>query len=114
VGIGLAYVFYIQNPSLPREIAGKVQGVYSFLLNKWYIDELYDFLFVNPAKRLGTIFWRGGDIGIIDAFGPNGVAAATLSAARRATLLQTGYVYHYAFAMLIGIAALITWYLFSA
>ena len=113
VGIGLAYVFYIQNPNLPREVAGKAQGIYQFLLNKWYIDELYDFLFVNPAKRLGTVFWRGGDIGIIDAFGPNGVAAATLSAARRATLLQTGYVYHYAFAMLIGIAALITWYLFS-
>ena len=113
VGIGLAYVFYIQNTSLPREIAAKAQGVYQFLLNKWYIDELYDFLFVNPAKRLGTVFWRDGDIGIIDAFGPNGVAAATLSVARRATLLQTGYVYHYAFAMLIGIAALVTWYLFS-
>ncbi|MEZ5932398.1 MAG: NADH-quinone oxidoreductase subunit L [Alphaproteobacteria bacterium] len=112
IGIALAYVFYIMNPALPRELAAKAQGVYQFLLNKWYIDELYDFLFVNPAKRLGTLLWRGGDIGIIDTFGPNGVAAATLSAARRATMLQTGYVYHYAFAMLIGIAALVTWYVF--
>ena len=114
IGIGVAYVFYIMNPELPRELAAKAQGVYRFLLNKWYVDELYDFLFVNPAKRAGTALWRGGDIGIIDAFGPNGVAATALSVARRATMLQTGYVYHYAFAMLIGVAALITWYLFQA
>ncbi|MGI9484593.1 MAG: NADH-quinone oxidoreductase subunit L [Geminicoccaceae bacterium] len=112
IGIGLAYVFYIMNPGLPRRLAEQAQGVYRFLLNKWYIDELYDFLFVNPAKRLGTKLWQGGDIGIIDAFGPNGIAATTLNVARRATMLQTGYVYHYAFAMLIGIAALVTWYLF--
>ena len=114
VGIGLAYLFYMQNPDLPRQLAAKVQGVYQFLLNKWYVDELYDYLFVNPAKRLGTMFWQGGDVGIIDAFGPNGVAATALNVARRATMLQTGYVYHYAFAMLIGIAALVTWYLFLA
>ena len=112
LGIGLAYVFYIQNPDLPRKLGAKAQGLYKFLLNKWYVDELYDFLFVNPAKRAGVALWRGGDIGIIDAFGPNGVAATALSVARRATMLQTGYVYHYAFAMLIGIAALVTWYLF--
>ncbi len=112
IGIGLAYVFYIMQPDLPRQLAARAQGLYQFLLNKWYIDELYDFLFVNPAKRLGTKLWQAGDIGIIDAFGPNGVAATTLNVARRATMLQTGYVYHYAFAMLIGIAALVTWYLF--
>jgi NADH-quinone oxidoreductase subunit L len=112
IGIGLAYVFYIMNPALPRELASRAQGLYRFLLNKWYVDELYDILFVEPAKRLGTLLWRSGDIGIIDAFGPNGVAAATLGAARRAALLQTGYVYHYAFAMLIGIAAMVTWYVF--
>ncbi|MDH3661452.1 MAG: NADH-quinone oxidoreductase subunit L, partial [Alphaproteobacteria bacterium] len=112
IGIGLAYVFYIMNPDLPRQLAARAQAVYQFLLNKWYVDELYDFLFVNPAKRIGTALWQGGDIGIIDTFGPNGVAATALNIARRATLLQTGYVYHYAFAMLIGIAALITWYLF--
>ena len=113
IGIGLAYMFYIMNPELPRQLAARAQGVYQFLLNKWYVDELYDFLFVNPAKRMGTTLWQGGDIGIIDAFGPNGVAATALNVARRATMLQTGYVYHYAFAMLIGIAALVTWYVFQ-
>ena len=113
MGIGLAYVFYIMNPNLPRQLGARAHGLYKFLLNKWYVDELYDFLFVNPAKRAGRALWQGGDIGIIDAFGPNGVAASALNIARRASLLQTGYVYHYAFAMLIGIAALITWYLFQ-
>jgi NADH-quinone oxidoreductase subunit L len=112
IGIGLAYVFYIMNPGLPRRLAEQAQGLYRFLLNKWYVDELYEFLFVRPAKRAGHALWQGGDIGIIDTFGPNGVAATALSVARRATMLQTGYVYHYAFAMLIGIAALVTWYLF--
>jgi len=111
VGIGLAYVFYIMNPDLPRELALKAQGLYQFLLNKWYVDELYDFLFVRPAKRLGHNLWQTGDVGIIDQFGPNGVAATVLSVAKRAVTLQTGFVYHYAFAMLIGVAALVTWYL---
>ncbi len=111
-GIGLAYVFYIMQPDLPRQLAGRVQGVYQFLLNKWYIDELYDFLFVNPAKRLGHNLWQTGDVGIIDHLGPNGVALTARNIARRAAALQTGFVYHYAFAMLIGVAALVTWYLF--
>ena len=112
IGIGLAYVFYITQPDLPRRFAESAQGVYQFLLNKWYIDELYDFLFVNPAKRLGHNLWQTGDVGIIDHLGPNGVAATARNIARRAVALQTGFVYHYAFAMLIGVAALVTWYLF--
>jgi NADH-quinone oxidoreductase subunit L len=111
-GIGLAYVFYIMQPDLPRRLVARTQGLYRFLLNKWYVDELYDFLFVNPAKRLGLALWQTGDVGLIDTFGPNGVAATALNVARRATMLQTGFVYHYAFAMLIGVAALVTWYLF--
>ena len=67
---------------------------------------------MRPAKALGYGLWRGGDVGIIDRFGPDGVAATTLDTARRAVRLQTGYVYHYAFAMLIGVAALVTWYLY--
>ncbi len=113
IGIGLAYVFYIMQPDLPRKLAARMQGAYQFLLNKWYIDELYDFLFVRPAKRLGYNLWQTGDVGIIDHLGPNGFAAAALNVARRATALQTGFVYHYAFAMLIGVAALVTWYLFK-
>jgi NADH-quinone oxidoreductase subunit L len=103
---------YIAVPTLPAELAQRFRPIYLFLLNKWYFDELYDRLFVFPAQRLGWLLWRGGDGAIIDRFGPDGIAAATIRLARRASALQTGYVYHYAFAMLIGVVILITWYLF--
>jgi NADH-quinone oxidoreductase subunit L len=111
-GIALAYVMYIAVPTLPAQLAQRFRPIYLFLLNKWYFDELYDRLFVFPAQRLGWLLWRGGDGAIIDRFGPDGIAAATIRLARRASALQTGYVYHYAFAMLIGVVILITWYLF--
>lgn len=81
------------------------------LKHTWYFDELYDRLFVRPARRLGRDLWKTGDGEVIDGVGPNGVAAGVAALARRAARLQTGYVYHYAFAMLIGVAALVTWYL---
>ena len=111
-GIGLAYVMYWLAPGLPAAVAGRFQAVYRFLVHKWYFDELYDFLFVRPAFVLGRGFWKSGDGALIDGVGPDGVAAATVNLARRAARLQSGYLYHYAFAMLIGVAALITWYLF--
>ena len=111
-GIALAYVMYIAVPTLPETLARRFRPVYLILLNKWYFDELYDRLFVWPAVRLGRLLWLGGDGAIIDRFGPDGIAAATIRLARRASALQTGYVYHYAFAMLIGVVLLITWYLF--
>jgi NADH-quinone oxidoreductase subunit L len=111
-GIALAYVMYMAMPGLPAALAAMFRPVYLFLLNKWYFDELYDFLFVRPAQRLGRMLWLGGDGAIIDRLGPDGIAAATIRLARRASALQTGYVYHYAFAMLIGVVVLITWYLF--
>jgi NADH-quinone oxidoreductase subunit L len=111
VGIALAYLFYIRQPDLPGRLAGKVRPIYLFLLNKWYFDELYDRIFVRPAKLLGLGLWHGGDQAIIDRFGPDGIAATALAAARRTVRLQTGYVYHYAFVMLVGVAALVTWYL---
>ena len=112
IGIGLAYVFYIMQPALPRQLADRMRGLYLFLLNKWYVDELYDFLLVRPAKRLGYNLWQTGDIAVIDTLGPNGLASTALSVTRRTVQLQSGYVYHYAFAMLIGVAALVTWFLF--
>ena len=78
-------------------------------LNKWYFDELYDFLFVRPTKKLGYFLWQKGDIGVIDRYGPNGIAARVNDVTNRVVKLQSGYVYHYAFAMLIGVAALVTW-----
>lgn len=113
LGIGLAWILYIKAPHLPGQIAARFQGIYRFLLNKWYFDELYDVLFVRPAFRIGKGLWQSGDGLIIDGVGPDGVAAAVRNAARRAAALQSGYLYHYAFAMLIGVVALVTWYLFS-
>ena len=111
-GIALAYVLYMLLPDLPARIAARFQGIHRFLLNKWYFDELYDFLFVRPAFYLGRGLWRTGDGTLIDGIGPDGVSAAVLNLARRAAAVQTGYLYHYAFAMLIGVVGLITWYLF--
>jgi NADH-quinone oxidoreductase subunit L len=110
-GIAVAYLCYIRRPGLPAEIAGRFRGLYQFLLNKWYFDELYDRIFVRPAFRLGHGFWKGGDGAIIDGLGPDGLAAATVGAARRASRLQTGYIYHYAFAIVVGVVAFVTWYL---
>ncbi|HEY7688872.1 MAG TPA: NADH-quinone oxidoreductase subunit L, partial [Dongiaceae bacterium] len=112
-GIGNAYLFYIRMTWLPALTAALFRPLYLFFYNKWYFDELYDWLFVRPAQALGYGFWKSGDGAIIDGVGPDGVAAATLRLARRAGRLQSGYVYHYAFAMLIGVVALLTWYLFA-
>ena len=86
--------------------------LYLFLLNKWYFDELYDWLFVRPAFWLGRLLWKGGDGTIIDGLGPDGIASRVLWTTGRIVKLQTGYVYHYAFAMLIGVALIITWFMF--
>jgi NADH-quinone oxidoreductase subunit L len=112
-GIALAYLMYIRQPELPARLAGAASGLYRFLGNAWYFDALYDRLFVEPTKRLGHALWQGIDVMTIDRFGPDGVAMSALTVARRAVRLQTGYLYHYAFAMLIGVAALVTWYLFA-
>ncbi|MEX0808063.1 MAG: NADH-quinone oxidoreductase subunit L [Dongiaceae bacterium] len=112
-GIGVAWIFYIRRPDLPGRLAVRFRGIYLFLLNKWYFDELYDAIFVRPAKWLGYGLWRGGDGALIDGLGPDGVAALTRDLARRAGRMQSGYLYHYAFAMLIGVVALLTWYLFA-
>ena len=112
-GLLVAYYMYVVDRSAPQRLAADFPALHRFLLNKWYFDELYDFIFVRPAFAIGRLFWKGGDGAIIDGFGPDGVSARVLDVARSAVRLQTGYVYHYAFAMLIGAAALTTWYLFS-
>jgi NADH-quinone oxidoreductase subunit L len=110
-GIGMAYWLYMYRPDLPGRVAGRFRGVYLFLYNKWYFDELYDRVFVNPARYLGRQLWQEGDGTLIDGLGPDGVAAVARNLAQRASRLQSGYVYHYAFAMLIGVAGLVTLYL---
>jgi NADH-quinone oxidoreductase subunit L len=113
IGAYAAYVFYVQRPYIPVELARQHQMLYQFLLNKWYFDELYDLIFVRPAKWLGRFLWKVGDGYIIDGFGPDGVSARVLDVTRNVVKLQTGYLYHYAFAMLIGVAGLITWFMFG-
>ncbi|MFY7776863.1 MAG: NADH-quinone oxidoreductase subunit L [Elstera sp.] len=112
-GLGLSWVFYVKSPHLPNQVATSFRGLYLFSLNKWFFDELYDLIFVRPSLWLGRLLWKRGDGTIIDGFGPNGIAWVTVTLSRRVSVLQSGFVYHYAFAMLIGLVALVSWYLFS-
>lgn len=114
LGFLLAYWMYIRSPHMPAQLAERHDILYRFLLNKWYFDELYDMIFVRPAQWLGRLFWKGGDGKIIDRIGPDGIAARVVDVTNRVVKLQTGFVYHYAFAMLIGVAALITYFVFAA
>jgi len=109
LGFLVAWRFYIKSPESPKRLAERHRGLYAFLLNKWYFDELYDFLFVRPAMRLGQFLWKKGDGWLIDGFGPDGISARVVDITNRVVKMQTGYLYHYAFAMLIGVAALVTW-----
>jgi NADH-quinone oxidoreductase subunit L len=114
VGFAVAWLFYIRRPDLPAELARQHEVLYKFLLNKWYFDEIYDRLVVRPTLWLGRLLWKGGDGWLIDGFGPDGVSARVIDVTRNVVRLQTGYMYHYAFAMLIGVAAFITWFMFAA
>ena len=110
LGFGLAYQMYIRKPHLPAQMAAQQPALYQFLLNKWYFDEIYEFLFVNPAKWVGRFLWKRGDGSIIDGF-LNGVAMGLVPLLTRfAGRMQSGYLFHYAFVMLIGVSLLITWF----
>jgi NADH-quinone oxidoreductase subunit L len=112
-GFLVAWLFYIKRPGIPVALARDLRPLYEFLLNKWYFDEIYDFLLVRPTIWLGRLLWKGGDGLVIDGLGPDGVSARVLDVTRNVVRLQTGYLYHYAFAMLIGVAAFITWFMFA-
>ncbi|MDE2499323.1 MAG: NADH-quinone oxidoreductase subunit L [Alphaproteobacteria bacterium] len=110
LGFGIAYYYYILHPELPAKLAARKGMVYTFVYNKWYFDELYNFLFVQPALKFGRFLWKFGDGKVIDGLGPDGIAARVLDTTRGAVKLQSGYVYHYAFAMLIGVFVLATFF----
>jgi NADH-quinone oxidoreductase subunit L len=112
LGFGLAFLFYIRRTDIPAKLADQHEPLYKFLLNKWYFDEIYDFLFVRPAMRLGSFFWKKGDGMVIDGLGPDGISNRVNDVTAQVVRLQTGYLFHYAFAILIGVAALITWFMF--
>jgi NADH-quinone oxidoreductase subunit L len=109
IGLGIAFYAYIRNTAFPAAFASHFDVLYRFLLNKWYFDELYNFLFVRPSMWLGRVFWKRGDEGTIDRFGPNGIAAAVVAGTRVTARFQTGYLYSYALVMLLGVAAATTW-----
>jgi NADH-quinone oxidoreductase subunit L len=112
VGIAVAWYAYIRQPSVPGETARAFEPLYQFLLNKWYFDEIYNFFIVRPVFWLGRVLWRGGDGMVIDGFGPDGVAETTTGLSVRASRLQSGFVFQYAFAMVIGVAVFVSWFLF--
>ena len=109
IGFVTAYVMYIRRPELPGKLAATNPGLYQFLLNKWYFDELYNAIFVKPALWIGRAFWKGFDDWLIDDKITEGLGRRVQNVTAWVTKLQSGYVYHYAFAMLIGVAALLTW-----
>ena len=109
IAIPLSFYYYISNTKILEEIKNNTLPLYNFLLNKWYIDELYNALFVNPAKKIGSFFWKKGDVGTIDRFGPDGISKLIKIIANKAGRLQTGFIYDYAFAMLVGLSILLTY-----
>src|SRR5215212_7911788 len=114
LGFLVSGLCHIRRPYLAVELAKQQPLAYQFLLNKLYFDELYDLIFVRPTKWVGRLLWKVGDGYIIDGFGPDGVSARVLDVTSNVVRLQTGYLYHYAFAMLIGFAGLITWFMFGS
>ena len=109
-GVALAYLAYSMMPSIPGKVVSLFKPVHNFFFNKWYFDELYDAIFVKPSVKIGAMLWQRGDKATIDGFGPDGITAMVLRISQSASRLQSGYVYHYAFAMMIGIVVLLSWY----
>jgi NADH-quinone oxidoreductase subunit L len=108
-GLTIAYMAYIRHTDWPAKFTAHFHVLYDFLLNKWYFDELYNAIFVKPAFAIGRFFWKRGDEGTIDRFGPNGMAALVVAGGRVTRRLQSGYLYTYALVMLLGLAAAVTW-----
>ena len=113
VGTLLAFYCYQLKPDLPKTLSSKFSGIYQFLLNKWYFDELYDLLFVRSAFRFGHALWKKGDGAVIDGLGPDGISSVVRRLSGQAVRLQSGFLYHYAFAMMIGLIAFASWYIFG-
>jgi NADH-quinone oxidoreductase subunit L len=109
LGLWIAWNNYIRDPAAADRLAGYFPGIYKFVANKWYFDELYDRIFVRPALWFGRLFWHGGDEGTIDRFGPHGAAYAVGVGNRVTYRLQTGYLYSYALVMLLGLIGAASW-----
>ena len=108
ISIPIAYYLFVKNKELPKQIVDVNKPLYQFLVNKWYFDELYDILFVVPSKKIGIFLWKFFDIKIIDGFGPDGISAFIKKCSVKANKFQSGFIYQYAFVMLLGFSALLT------
>ena len=109
ISIPISFYLYILKPKTLDDFKLTNMPLYNFLLNKWYIDELYEKIFVNPAKKIGSFFWKKGDIGIIDKYGPDGISKLVKNLSNKTGRLQTGFIYDYAFVMLLGLSILLTY-----
>ena len=109
LAIPLSYYFFVKDKKSLDSFIEINKPLYNFLVNKWYFDELYDFLFVKPAKKIGSFFWKIGDGTIIDGFGPDGLTKLIKSVSDKAVQFQSGFLYHYAFVILIGLSVLLTY-----
>jgi NADH-quinone oxidoreductase subunit L len=112
-GIALSYLYYIAKPELPALTVRRFPAIYALFYNKWYFDEIYDALFVRPALAIGRFFWKKGDGATIDGLGPDNIAARAQDMAGVLMRFQSGYLYHYAFVMLVGVAGLITYFMMT-
>ena len=109
LSIPISYYLFVRNKNITKWLVVENKPLYNFLLNKWYFDELYDYIFVGPSKKLGTFFWKSIDIKIIDKFGPNGISNLIKKISNQAVKFQNGYIYQYALIMLLGFSALLTY-----
>jgi NADH-quinone oxidoreductase subunit L len=106
--IPIAYYLFVKNKEIPEQIANLNKPLYDFLINKWYFDELYEVIFINPSKKLGLFLWKFCDGKIIDKFGPDGISSLIKKCSIKASKFQSGFIYQYAFIMLLGFSALLT------
>ena len=109
ISIPISFYYFVSNTKILEDFKNTNLPLYNFLLNKWFIDELYEQIFIKPAKKIGSFFWKQGDQGIIDRFGPDGISKLIKKISEKASLFQTGFIYDYAFAMLIGLSILLTY-----
>ena len=109
MSIPISYYLFVKNKDITNWLVNENKPLYNFLLNKWYFDELYDYLFVRPTKRIGMFFWKNIDVKTIDRFGPDGISNVIKKLSNKAVKFQSGYIYQYAFIMLLGLSALLTY-----
>ena len=109
LAIPVAFYLFVKNKEILDKLISKNYKFYNFLINKWYFDDLYNFIFVEPIKKIGLFFWKKGDVNTIDRYGPDGLSKLVKTISDKAVNFQSGYLYHYAFVMLIGFSILLTY-----